>query len=514
MPNRRLTMRKVRDILRLKYENRLTNRQIARSLSAARSTVADHLTRARMAGIEWPLPDGLDDEALERLLFPPPQPNSVERPPPDLPLIHNELRRKGVTLQLLWQEYKAQDPNGYQYTRFCDLYRGWSGKLDLPMRFDHKAGEKAFVDYAGHTVPIVNRLTGESHEAQIFVAVLGASSYTFAEATWTQSLPDWIGSHVRAFEYFGGTPEVAVPDNLKSSVTRACRYEPDINPTYQEMASHYGVAVIPARVRKPKDKAKVEAGVQLVERWILARLRNRTFFSLAELNEAIGHLLEDLNNRPFKKLPGSSRRSMFEELDKPALKPLPANRYEYAEWVTAKVNIDYHVEVAGHYYSVPYRLVRERVEARLTSSTVEIFRKGKRVASHIKSRQKGKHTTVKEHMPRSHQAYLEWTPSRIVGWAEKTGPATAALAAAIMEGRAHPQQGFRSCLGVMRLGKEYGPQRLEAACVRALAVNAISYRSVRSILQTCLDKQPLPGKQEPQTGIDDHPNIRGSDYYN
>ena len=511
MPNRRLTMRKVRDILRLKYENRLTNRQIARSLSAARSTVADHLTRARMAGIEWPLPDGLDDEALERLLFPPPQPNSVERPPPDLPLIHNELRRKGVTLQLLWQEYKAQDPNGYQYTRFCDLYRGWSGKLDLPMRFDHKAGEKAFVDYAGHTVPIENRLTGESHEAQIFVAVLGASSYTFAEATLTQSLPDWIGSHVRAFEYFGGTPEVAVPDNLKSSVTKACRYEPDINPTYQEMESHYGVAVIPARVRKPKDKAKVEAGVQLVERWILARLRNRTFFSLAELNEAIGHLLEDLNNRPFKKLPGS-RRSMFEELDKPALKPLPLNRYEYAEWKKARVNIDYHVEVDGHYYSVPYRLAREEVEVRKTSAIIEMFCKGNRAASHIRSHRKGGHTTANEHMPKSHQRFREWTPSRIVGWAEKTGPATAELAAAIMEGRPHPEQGFRSCLGVMRLGREYGGERLEAACRRAVEIKAFSYASVKSILKSGLDRgAAIETTAEPEPM--DHPNIRGSGYY-
>jgi len=382
MANRRIAMRRVREILRLKYELGLTERGISRSLGIARSTVADHLGRARMAGLDWPLPAGMDDEALERLLFPPPPPSFVQRPQPDLPLIHRELRRKGVTLQLLWQEYKAGHPDGYQYTRFCDLYRKWSGKLDLPMRFDHKAGEKMFVDYAGQTVPVVDRLTGEIREAEIFVAVLGASNYSFAEATWTQSLPDWIGSHVRAFEYFGGVTEIVTPDNPKVGVTRPCRYEPDINPTYQDLASHYGVAIIPARVGKPKDKAKVEAGVLLVERWILARLRNHTFFSLAELNEAIGELLEDLNDRPFRKLPGTRRR-LYEELDRPALKPLPSSPFEYAEWVRPGVNIDYHVEIDGHYYSVPYRLVKERVDARITATTVEVFHKGKRVATHL-----------------------------------------------------------------------------------------------------------------------------------
>ena len=505
-------MRRVREILRLKYELGLADRRISRSLGVARSTVADHITRARMAGIGWPLPADMDDEALEGLLFPPPPSSSIQRPQPDLPLIHTELRRKGVTLQLLWQEYKAVHPDGYQYTRFCDLYREWSGRLDLPMRFDHKAGERTFVDYAGQTVPIVDRMTGEVREAEIFVAVLGASSYTFAEATWTQSLPDWIGSHVRAFEFFEGVTEIVTPDNPKSGVTKPCRYEPDLNPTYQDMATHYNVAIIPARVRKPKDKAKVEAGVLLVERWILARLRNRTFFSLTELNEAIGELLENLNNRPFKKLPGTRRR-LYEELDKPALKPLPLNPFEYAEWKRPGVNIDYHVEIDGHYYSVPYRLVKERVDARVTSATVEIFYKGKRVASHARSRRRGKHTTLKEHMPKSHQAYLEWTPSRIVGWAEKTGENTAALVAAVMERRPHPEQGFRSCLGIMKLGKEFGGERLEAACKRALAVNAISYKSVKSILKTGLDRQPLPQERDRQTNLIDHPNIRGSDYY-
>jgi len=505
-------MRKVKEALRLKFSCGLSVSGIARSLRVARSTVSEYLSRADSAGISWPLPGDMDDDALECLLFPPPSLPSSKRPLPDWVDVHEELRRNGVTLLLLWQEYKAENPDGFQYTRFCNRYRDWAGKLDLPMRFNHKAGEKMFVDYCGQTMPVVDKRTGEVREAQIFVAVLGASSYTFAEATWTQGLPDWIGSHVRAFNYFGGVTEITVPDNLRSGVSKACRYEPDINPTYQDLAEFYNMAVIPARVRKPKDKAKAEAGVLLVERWILAKLRHRTFFSLGELNEAIGELLEELNDRPFQKLPGS-RRSLFEKLDKPALKPLPSSPYQYAEWKKAKVNIDYHVEIDGHYYSVPHRLVRQKVDIRFTSKTVEIFRKGKRQASHMRSYVKGKHTTIKEHMPKSHQRHLEWTPSRIVSWAEKTGKATAELVAAIMESRPHPEQGFRSCLGIMRLCKEYGDERLEAACQRALFIKALSYKSVMSILKTGLDKQPLPKKPEQQKLPIDHQNIRGSDYY-
>jgi len=505
-------MRKVREALRLKFSCGLSVSGIARSLCVARSTVSEYLSRANSAGISWPLSNDLNDDALERLLFPLPlSVPSSKRPLPDFSDIHEELKRKGVTLLLLWQEYKAKHPDGYQYTRFCNLYRKWKGHLDLPMRFNHKAGEKMFVDYCGQTLPVVNRKTGEVREAQIFVAVLGASSYTFAEATWTQSLPDWTGSHVRAFENFGGVTEIIVPDNLASGVSKACRYEPDINPTYQDLAMHYGTAVIPARVRKPRDKAKVESGVLLVERWILAKLRHRTFFSLAESNEAIGELREALNNRPFKKLPGS-RRSLFEKLDKPALKPLPPSPYQYAEWKKAKVNIDCHVEVLDHYYSVPYRLVRQTVDIRTTSATIEIYHKGKRQASHMRNRFKGRHTTTKAHMPKSHQRYLEWTPSRILIWAKKTGEATADLLAEIMARRPHPEQGFRSCLGIMRLGKAYGDERLEAACERALVINAFSYKSVQSILKTGLDQQPLPEQPKQQDPID-HQNIRGSHYY-
>jgi transposase len=430
---------------------------------------------------------------------------------PDWAEVHCELRRKGVTLFLLWEEYKATHPEGYQYSWFCHTYRVWAGKVDVVMRQQHRAGEKLFVDYAGQSMDVIDRVTGEVREVQLFVAVLGASNYTFAEATWTQSLSDWIGSHERAFRYLGGVSEVVVPDNLKAGVDRAHRYEPDINRTYADMAEHYGVAVIPARAAKPRDKAKAEVGVQVVERWILARLRNQTFFSLAELNRAIAGLLEHLNARPFKKLPGS-RRELFEQLDRPALRPLPATRYEFALWKKARVHIDYHIAVEGHYYSVPYQLVKCQIEVRLTANIVEVLYRGQRVASHRRSYKAHGFTTLPEHMPKAHRAYAEWTPQRLVRWAEKTGPATAALIHAILSARAHPQQGFRSCLGIMRLGKTYSDDRLEAACQRALVLRAHGYKHIESILKKGLDRQPLPATQQPALPID-HDNVRGPDYY-
>jgi transposase len=505
-------MRKIREILRLKFDGGQTNRRIARSCHISRPTVADYLLRFEEAGLTWPAAAALDDTTLEHKLFPPaPVVSTTQRTVPDWGDVHRELRRKGVTLTLLWHEYKLADPDGYQYSWFCDQYRAWSAKLDVVMRQEHRAGEKLFVDYAGQTVEVVDRRTGEVRAAQIFVAVLGASSYTYAEATWTQQLPDWIGSHVRAFAFFGGVPELAIPDNLRSGVSKAHRYEPDLNPTYLDLASHYGVAVLPARVRKPRDKAKAEAGVLLVERWILAALRNRTFFSLEEVNREIARLLERLNTRPFKKLPGS-RRELFEQLDRPALRPLPAQPYEFAEWKKVRVNIDYHVEVEGHYYSVPYQLVRKSLEARYSERTVECFHKGQRVASHVRSHLKGRHTTVPEHMPTAHRSYAEWTPERLVRWAAKTGPATASVVQSILERRAHPQQGFRSCLGIMRLGKSFSEQRLEAACRRALTLGACSYKSIESILRQGLDRKTLPEQQELELSIA-HENIRGSDYY-
>ena len=463
--------------------------------------------------MSWPLPAELDDDALEHLLFPPVILSDPPRPLPVWEEVHRELARKHVTLMLLWDEYKAQYPDGYQYSFFAELYRAYAKKLDISMRQVHLAGEKLFVDYCGQTVPVIDKSTGEIHDCQIFVAVLGASNFTYAEATYTQGLPDWIGSHVRALQFIGGVPEILVPDNLLSGINKACRYEPGINRTYQEMAVHYEAAVIPARVRKPKDKAKVEAGVLLVQRWILAALRNRTFFSLAELNAAIRELLDRLNNRPFKKLSGS-RMSRFLEIDKPALRPLPAVAFEYAEWkIKKRPGIDYHIEVDDHYYSVPYQLRNEYLDVRLTESVVEAFFHNKRVASHMRSYAKGRYTTVAEHMPKAHRDYAEWTPERVIRWASETGKSTADLVTAILSKNLHPQQGFRSCLGIITLAKKFDKERVEAACKRALAIGGTSFKSVKSILETGLDKKPLP-EPRPASQTITHSNIRGREYYN
>jgi transposase len=505
-------MRKIKEVLRLKHEKNLGIKKIARSCSIGNGTVSDYLQRAKAAGLSWPLDPELDDTALEQKLFPlSPKKAKGDRPEPDWSDIHKELKRKGVTQFLLWQEYKEINPEGYQYSWFCDLYRKWSGRVDLVMRQEHRAGDKLFVDYAGQTIPIINRTTGEIKQAQIFVAVLGASNYTYAESTWTQSLPDWINSHVRAFSFFGGVPQVVVPDNLKSGVRKACYYEPDINPTYNDLATHYDTIIFPARARKPRDKAKVENGVLLVERWILACLRNHTFFSLMELNLAIHGLLERLNQRTFKKMPGC-RAEMFESLDRPALKPLPEQPYQFANWKKAAVNIDYHIEVDGHYYSVPFQLVGKKVDVRFTEKTVECFFKSKRVAAHKRSYQKGWHTTVKEHMPPRHQKYAKWTPERFLRWSRKIGPRTAGVVEKVLNSRSYPQQAYRSVLGILRLGQGYTEQRLEAACNRALAIGTVSYRSIKSILENGLDQRPLPERESPSKSIQ-HINIRGKKYY-
>jgi transposase len=512
MPAERLTMRKIREVFRLKFDCDISNRQIAKSCKIARSTVAEYLFRFQQAALSWPLPQNLDDNQLEQLLYPQlPALPAHERPVPDWSYIHQQLRQKSVTLMLLWQEYKEIHPHGYQYSQFCHRYRQWAAKIDPVMRQEHRGGEKMFVDYAGQTVPVYDLHTNQMREAQIFVAVLGASNYTYAEATWTQTLADWIGSHGRTFAFFGGVAKLVVPDNLKSGVSKACFYEPDINPSYLDMANHYGTAVIPARVRKPKDKAKVEVAVQVVERWILARLRNCQFFSLHQLNQAIAELLENLNNKAFQKLPGS-RKSAFESLDRPALKPLPSQAYQFAEWKKATVNVDYHIEVERHYYSVPHSLIKKKLDVRITNNTIECFYKNKRVASHIRSHHKGRHSTIKSHMPKSHQKWAQWTPDRFIRWAGKIGPHTQKLIENVLNSRAHPQQGFRSCLGILRLAKSYGDDRLEAASRRAVAIGGTSYRSVESILKHNLDQKPLPDQSAKSSPIE-HNNIRGARYY-
>lgn len=510
MPARRTSVRKTREILRLLSGSELSQRQIAACCGVSKTTVVECRKRAERAGLGGLEAAGLSDEELDLRLYPPVQRvPELERPAVDWAAVHTELKRKGVTLQLLWQEYQEAQPRGYRYSRFCELYRQWCRRSDLSMRQVHRAGEKVFVDYCGMTVPVVDPSSWQERQAQIFVAVWGASNYTYAEATWSQTLPDWIESHVRAFAFAGGLTEQVVPDNLKSAVSRPCRYEPDLNPTYQDLAMHYGVAVMPARVRKPRDKAKVEVGVQVVERWILARLRNRRFFSLTELNEAIRELLTRLNERPFRKLPGC-RRSLFESLERPALRPLPEERFRYAEWKKVRVGIDYHVEVEGHFYSVPYTQVGQELDVRVTARTVECFTRGRRVASHPRSFRRGAHSTQREHMPRPHRSYAEWTPERLVRWARAAGPSVAGLVETVLATRVHPQHGFRSCLGLLRLEERYDPQRLEAACQHALKIGAASYRSVASILKAGLDRQELPA---PSLRALVHENLRGASYY-
>ena len=433
---------------------------------------------------------------------------------PDFNQIQQELSRKGMTRQLLWEEYAQAHPgNHYSYSRFTVLYKQWRNKLKLSMRQTHNVGEKLFVDYCGPTMIVVNPDTGECRSAQIFVAVLGASSYTYAEATWSQSLPDWIGAHVRAFAFYGGLPELVVPDNLKSAVTKACRYDPDLNPTYQQMAEHYGVVVIPARPYKPKDKSKAEVGVQIVERWIMMRLRKQTFFTLAALNQAIRFLLEDLNNRPFKKRPGS-RLSQFEKLDKPALKPLPESPYEYRAIKKVRVHLDYHVEYEGHYYSVPYQLVKQEVMVYAGQTLLTINHQSKQVAQHPRAYSHG-HTTDPSHMAKAHLKHQEWTPQRFINWASQIGEHTVLVVEHQLGSRPHPEHGYRACLGLLNLTRKYGQQRLEAACQRAHHINAMNYKSIASILTKSLDKVPLDtGDTDQQTELPlSHDNVRGADYY-
>jgi transposase len=511
MPAERLPMRHLRELLRLCHAG-LPQRMTAQSLGLAQGTVSKYLSRARAVGLSWPLPPELDDdERLEAFLFPRPYDRPTdERPAPDWAEVHRELCRPDVTLTLLWEEYKAREPEGFSYSWFCNLYKAWTGRLKPTLRQVHIAGEKLFVDYAGRTLEVIDTQTGEVHPAQIFVAVLGASNYTYAEATFTQSLPDWIGSHVRAFTYLGGTARQTVSDNLKAGVTKACFYEPMVNRTYADLARHYDTAIVPARPYKPRDKAKVEVGVQVVGRWILARLRNRRFFALADLNAAIRDLLTDLNARPLRGW-GRSRRQLFDELDRPALGPLPAEPYEYAEWKRCRVGLDYHVEIAKHFYSVPFALARQEVDARITVATVEIFHRGKRVASHLRSTRPHRPTTVAEHMPSSHRRYRDWAHERIGREAATIGVDAATLIDAILRSRPHPDQGFRAAIGILGLVKRYGAARVEAACARALALNTRSYTSVAAILKNRTERAPSRPADDAPVLI--HANIRGPGYY-
>ncbi len=513
MPTAPISMRKLKEILRLKYDCKLSHRKIANSLSISPSIVSKYACKSAKLGITcWPLDEKWDDHSLQRAFFKT-KPRLKGFSIPDWSLVQQELRPKTMTLLLLWQEYKERHVEGfYSYTHFCRQYKTWLKCQKPSMRQNHKAGEKLFVDYCGPTMNIVDASTGEYRTAQVFVAVMGASNYTYAEATYSQKIEDWVMSHARCFEFLGGVPELVIPDNLKSAVTKPCRYEPDLNPTYQQLATHYNTVIVPARPYKPKDKAKAEVGVQIVERWIMARLRNETFFSLRQLNLKIQELLIDLNQRKMKKHPGS-RLSQFEVIDKPALKPLPTQAYSYTLVKQVSVHIDYHVEVEKHYYSVPHTLIKQKLEAHVTGQLVTLYHQGVQVAVHPRSHREGAHTTLDLHMPIAHQKQQQWTPQRFERWAAKFGGSTEQFVIQLMQAKKHPEQSYRACMGLLSLGKKFTDQRLEAACYRALATGVTRVKQVKTILEKSLDKQALPEEQGDLLRDIDHQNIRGNHYY-
>lgn len=507
-------MRKIKRVLQLHHEAGLSERQIAELCLMGKGSVRRYLERAAAAGLSWPLPDGMDETQLEKLLFPAPAgPASPEpgRVRPDFATIHRELKsHRSVTLQLLWEEYKEQTPDGINYSWFCEQYREWTQHLGVVMRQEHRAGEKIFVDHAGDPLTVIDAETGQRRQAYLFVAVLGASNYTYAEATWTRGLEDWIASHSRALAFFGGVPRLMVPDQWRAGVARPCYWDPVLNRTYEEWAQHNGVAVVPARPRKPRDKAKVEQGVLLAERWIIAALRKRQFFTLAGLNQAVAEMRDRLNRRPFRKLAGS-RQQMFEQLDRQVLGQLPAQPYVFAHWSKQRAGLDYHVEFDGHHYSVPFQLARQQLEIRATASTVELLYRGNRVASHARSQQRPGTTTIEEHKPKSHRR-LQWSPAEAIEWAESIGPVTRLFVEAVLADRPHPEAGFRAVRGLRPLAAQYGAERLEAACRRALHFTLLRLANIRSILANGLDRQPLEQPAAPAAPVA-HDNIRGPAYY-
>lgn len=506
----RFCVKLAREILSLKLKNNSSNRKIARIHSVSKSTVATYVARAEICGINTieKLND-IDDEKLKQIIFP-----NVTQSPKDIKIdfewVHRELAKKNVTLMLLWKELCEGNKLFYSYSRFCDLHKDWNKSKDVTMKMIHKAGEKLFVDYAGTTVPIVNRKTGEVQAAQIFVCCFGASQLTYIEATWSQESRNFISSSIHAFEFFGGVPELLVPDNLKSAVNLASKYEPVINQSYRAMAKYYGCAVLPARAYRPKDKAKVENAVLIVSRWVLARIRNQKFFSLEELNQTLWDLLDEFNNAKYQKM-NYSRRSFFEETEKATLKPLPTERYVIAEWKKVKLNIDYHIQIVDCYYSGPYRLRGHELECRYTDATIEIFNNGTRVASHARLHKAGAVSTNPEHMPRSHREHLEWSPSRILNWGSTIGPFTESCFKRLMDHCDHPELAYKACLGIIGLEKKYKKERVENACERAFRLGAVSYKSIKSILEKGLDKVKVHGEQ--QELLLEHENIRGKDYY-
>jgi transposase len=505
-----LQMTKFREILRLHAIGH-SQCAIAQSCAVARSTVQDYIRRATAKNLSYEQLADLSDHEVKELLGKGKRQASQQGKAIDFAPLEVELRRKGVTLALLWQEGLDKGDWQMSYGTFCRRYNQWRLRQQLSMRQVYKGGEKLFVDYCGLTVPVTHPQTGEVVQAQIFVGCLGASNYTYAEATPTQELPHWIGAHERALSFLGGVPECIVPDNLKSGVTDPCRYEPGVNRSYQEFAEHYGVAIIPARPKKPRDKSKVEKAVQEVERQILAPLRHQQFTSFTALNEAIGAGLKQLNNRVMQGY-GVSRRELFEQVDQAALKQFPTQPFVFGQWKQAKVNLDYHIEVDGHYYSVPYTLVGQAVHVKTGEQLVEIFHQHQRVAAHERSHVRYRHTTVAEHMPPEHLAYKGQSQERFLTWAERIGPQTYRQVQAIFETKAHPEQAFRTLKGIQRLVGRYDPTRLEAACGRANALGLVGLRRLRNILEAQLETAPLP-ELPPPSEVSQHANVRGSQYY-
>jgi len=508
---RKKSMRTAREILRLHFEHDLSQRAIARACAVSPTTVGDYLQRIIQSGLACAAISALDDSSLKTLLYPEGRGALSRKPLPDFDYLRLEMKKKGVTLQLLWEEYRSVHPDGYSRSQFCELYNKHGKTLDPVMRFDHKAGEKLFVDFSGDRPSYVDRETGEVVAPELFVAAVGASSRIFAVAVPSQQIPDWTMAHIGAFEYYGGVPAVVVPDQLKSGVKTSCKYDPEINPVYAELCAHYGVTVIPARPGEPRDKAKVENSVLNAQRRILAALRNRTFFSLAELNDAIAIELEKLNDRPMQGT-GKSRNQLFAEIDQPALKALPAERFQLREWKKAKVHIDYHVAVQGSWYSVPYTLIGKEVMVCVTATTVAILHDGKRVASHARTHKKNVYVTQEAHRPPAHQQYLKWTPERMRRWGESVGAQTGAMIEAIIQSAVHPDQAYRRCLGLLRLSTRYGNDRLDLACNRALKLQAISYQSVKNILDKGLETADIPNEDEESLPLF-HDNVRGSSYF-
>ncbi len=506
MPKQRMDLRMIKDIIRLKHQANLSHEQIATSLKVSKGVVSKYLLLASAAGLDWDSAQALDEHQLTIRLLP--RSNTLDSfVAPDWAALHRELDRKGVTLMLLWQEYRAANAESrtWGYTQFCNHYKAFARSLKRSMRQHRLAGEKLFIDFAGPTVPLL-----DGGYAQVFVAAMAASSCVFACATPTQRLEDWVEGIVRALSFYGGVPQLIVPDNPRALINDPDRYEPRASATVQDLCRYYGTSVLPARPRSPKDKATAESSVQVVTRWVLARLRHQQFTTVAQVDSAIAALLPSVNERPFQKLAGS-RSSVFAELDAPALGPLPAQRYELARFKTVKVHIDYHVEVEGHRYSVPHALVGQRLEARLTRACVELLLRGKRVASHARSQRRGGYTTVDEHMSAAHRAHKEWTPERLIEWGKRIGLSTGELVSRQIHLYKHPEHAYRSCLGLLSLSKRYGSARLEAACERALALGTFKYRHVRDLLANNRDQ--MAQTEQSDWVSPEHANLRGPGYY-